>query len=327
MRQPFWWQVNLYQTSLSGNSLGKPLATCQCIKLSILCSRHLQLGRCGHPTWCPWHVLMTGDTCLEGKWRQIFLPWFLGKKKKQSFFPASNKLLNNKQHQTTILSNAWDESGDHFWRLKQLVDFMKVSWRNNQRVRKGLLPPLPNDASEMTMMECNQGINSVWGLTDKLFQVQKELQIDGSCGQLRLAYEARWLSSLSSKEKHQHFLKQSWTWAILDCLLWPFCACENLVVTCGVVESVVWVFWNFATCLTSREKLCPQANQMDFNTKDDLRPPFDFENDAKTGIWDYLSVCFVRWVNPYCSASLFCSNYIQSQVIRCRGNSFQTIYI
>lgn len=67
MCQPFWWQVNLYHTSLSGNSLGKPQPqpTCQCIKLSILCSRHLQLGRCGHPTWWPWHVLMTDDICIE----------------------------------------------------------------------------------------------------------------------------------------------------------------------------------------------------------------------------------------------------------------------
>lgn len=78
MRQPFWWQVNLYHTSLSGNSLGKLQPTCQCIKLSILCSRHLQLGRCGHQTWWPWHVLMTDDICIEGKWRQLFLPWFAG---------------------------------------------------------------------------------------------------------------------------------------------------------------------------------------------------------------------------------------------------------
>lgn len=189
-------------------------------------------------------------------------------------------------------------------------------------------------------MECNQGINSVWGLTDRPFQVQKELQIDGSCDKLRLAYEARWLSSLSSKKTStflEAIMNQRWCLSIfgviLDCLVWPFCACENLVVTCGVVESVVWVFWNFATCLTSREKLCPtcfvnpQVNQIDFNTKDDLlHPPFGFENDDKTGIWDYLSVCFVRY--PYCSAS-HCSaqttsNYGSSGV---EGILFKRLFI
>ena len=63
MLQPFWWRVNLKRTPACGNSLGKPQPTCQCIKLYILCSRHLRLGRRGHPTWC-----------LESKWRGLVNP-------------------------------------------------------------------------------------------------------------------------------------------------------------------------------------------------------------------------------------------------------------
>ena len=69
MLQPFWWRVNLYRTSPRGNSLGKPQPTCQLIKLYSLCSRHLRLGRRSHPTWWPWHVLMTD-------WHLIHLHWW-----------------------------------------------------------------------------------------------------------------------------------------------------------------------------------------------------------------------------------------------------------
>ena len=95
----------------------------------------------------------------------------------------------------------------------------------------------------------------------KFFQVETELQIDGSCGKLRLAYEARWLGALSCDFLHEHFLKQheaklTNAWRILDCLS-------------GWLNQSFETFERLKLCklshpLMSRSLLDPQANQIGF---------------------------------------------------------------
>ena len=131
MLQPFWWRVNLYRTS-RGNSLGKPQPTWQCIKLYILCSRHLRLGRRSHPTWWPWHVLMTDDIHLHWKkpvkhvflsnaWRTNELgdgPWPLTLWKSVEVSQPNDALVKFTQkhhpwHQ--MASNGIGNQGTHLW--------------------------------------------------------------------------------------------------------------------------------------------------------------------------------------------------------------------
>lgn len=183
-------------------------------------------------------------------------------------------------------------------------------------------------------MECNQGINSVWGLTDNFSRCRKNcksMEVVANSGlHMRLDGLVRRVRIFCINISCNH--EPTLMGVILDCLLWPSCACENPVVTFGVVESVVLSLLTLCNLSHQQGKaimshmFCQSSGAPDW-FQHEGRP-----SSPSIRLWEWwqdrylrLFECLFCKVSLLFSVSLFCSNYIQLLVIRRRGNSFQTI--
>lgn len=235
-------------------------------------------------------------------------------------------------HQTSLvtISEGWNSL---------LTSWPSVEETTNG-VGKGLLQRLlqANDASEMTMMECNQGINSVWGLTDNFSRCRKNcksMEVVANSGlHMRLDGLVRWV-----QKKNINI-----SWSNHEPTLMPEYFRSNLGLSCLTILCLwkpcgnVWGGW--ISCL-SLLKFCNLSHQqgktMSHMFYQSSGEPDWFQHEGRPSspsirLWEWwqdrylrLFECLFCKVSLLFSVSLFCSNYIQLQVIRCRGNSFQTI--